>query len=152
MKTVISLILVVVMVAVIGAANYYIPSNSSTVESVLGIASKEIDNSKANTDGLDLVYNKSSYSSAEALEEYQKELDRQIAGEGAVLLKNEGCMPLAEGTTFSFFGHSSVSNIGGGNLRGAFEAEGFGVNATLWDFYASGKGSGEGYGLGAGSI
>lgn len=151
-KTVISLILVVVMVAVIGAANYYIPSNSSTVESVLGIASKEIDNSKANTDGLDLIYNKSSYSSAEALEEYQKELDRQIAGEGAVLLKNEGCMPLAEGTTFSFFGHSSVSNIGAGNLRGAFEAEGFGVNATLWDFYASGKGSGEGYGLGAGSI
>ena len=150
-KTVISVILIAAMVAVIVAANYYIPSNSSTVESILGIAAKDIDNSKAKTDGLDLAYNKNSFASAQDLEEYQRELDRQIAGEGVVLLKNEGSMPVAEGTTFSFFGHSSVSNIGAGNLRGAFEAEGFGVNGSLWDFYASGKGS-EGYGLGVGSI
>ena len=48
-KTVISAVLVVAMIAMIAAANYFIPSNSSTVESVLGIASKGIDNSNAKT-------------------------------------------------------------------------------------------------------
>lgn len=150
-KTVISAVLVVAMIAMIAAANYFIPSNSSTVESVLGIASKGIDNSNAKTEGLDLDYTKPSYATQEDLAAYQKELDRQIAGEGVVLLKNEGLMPFDSSTTFSFFGHSSVSNIGSGNLKGSFEAEGFGVNEGLWNFYESGKGS-EGYGLGVGSV
>lgn len=150
-KTVISVVLVVAMIAAIVAANYFIPSNSSTVEAVLGIASKGIDNSKAKSDGLDLDYTKPRFASEEELLEHQKELDRQIAGEGVVLLKNEGTMPFKTNTTFSFFGHSSVSNIGSGNLKGAFEAEGFGVNQKLWDFYQSGGGS-EGYGLGVGSV
>lgn len=150
-KTVISAVLVVAMIATIAAANYFIPSNSSTVESVLGIASTGIDNSKAKTDGLDLDYTKPRFATQEELLEHQIELDRQIASEGVVLLKNEGLMPFNSSTTFSFFGHSSVSNIGSGNLKGAFEAEGFGVNQGLWDFYQTGKGS-EGYGLGTGSI
>lgn len=148
-KTVISAVLVAAMIATIAAANYFIPSNSSTVESVLGIASKGIDNSNAKTEGLDLDYTKPSYATQEDLTAYQKELDQQIAGEGLVLLKNEGVMPFQTSTTFSFFGHSSVSNIGSGNLKGSFESEGFGVNEGLWNFYESGKGS-EGYGLGAG--
>ena len=81
-KTVISAVLVVAMIAMIAAANYFIPSNSSTVESVLGIASKGIDNSNAKTEGLDLDYTKPSYATQEDLAAYQKELDRQIAGEG----------------------------------------------------------------------
>ena len=150
-KTIISAVLAVAMMATIWAANYFIPSNSSTVESVLGITQTGVDNSGAKTDGLDLDYTKMSYNSAEELAEYQRQLDRQIAGEGVILLKNEGTMPFDTSTTFSFFGHSSVSNIGSGNLKGSFEAEGFGVNNALWDFYSTGKGS-NGYGLGAGSV
>ena len=150
-KTIISAVLAVAMMATIWAANYFIPSNSSTVESVLGITQTGVDNSGAKTDGLDLDYTKMSYNSAEELAEYQRQLDCQIAGEGVILLKNEGTMPFDTSTTFSFFGHSSVSNIGSGNLKGSFEAEGFGVNNALWDFYSTGKGS-NGYGLGAGSV
>ena len=81
--------------------------------------------------------------------ENSKDVNIRLEEEGAVLLKNEGVMPFQTSTTFSFFGHSSVSNIGSGNLKGSFESEGFGVNEGLWNFYESGKGS-EGYGLGAG--
>lgn len=150
-KTAVSLALIAAMIAMIGAANYYIPPNSSSVESALGIASRDVDNSRAKTEGLDLDYSKSRFASQDELTAYQKELDRRIAAEGVILLENNGALPLDTNVTFSFFGHSSVSNIGSGNLKGAFEAEGFGVNETLWNFYAGGKGS-TGYGLGVGSV
>lgn len=150
-KTVISAILIVAMIAAIVAANYFIPSNSSIVESVLGIASNGIDNSGAKTTGLDLDYTKSPFATQEELTPHQQDLDQRIAAEGVILLENNGILPLSTNTTLSFFGHSSVSNIGSRNLKGSFVAEGFGVNETLWNFYESGNGS-SGYGLGVGSV
>lgn len=82
---------------------------------------------------------------------HQQDLDQRIAAEGVILLENNGILPLSINTTLSFFGHSSVSNIGSRNLKGSFVAEGFGVNETLWNFYESGNGS-SGYGLGVGSV
>lgn len=115
------------------------------------------------TAGLDLEYNKADYTT-DTIKDAEKSLDEQIAGEGYVLLKNDGnTMPFARGTTFSFFGESGKTLSGQttassylgtsdsyDSLNEAFEAEGMNVNATLEDFYLTG--AGKDYSLGKGSI
>ena len=89
----------------------------------------------------------------DALMEDEIALNKQIAAEGIVLLKNDANkMPYSTDTTFSFVSHSSVPYIGGakGDLKTAFEASGFGVNETLWNFYS--EGNGKDYVRGVGSV
>ena len=152
-KTILSAVVCIVMVAAIVLANMYIPANSSSVYSVLGINTDEIDNSGAKTEGLDLEYSKSDYATEEELVADEEALNKQIAAEGIVLLKNDAeSMPYSLDTTFSFVSHSSVSFIGGqkGDLKTCFEGTGFGVNEQLWNFYS--EGNGKDYGLGEGSV
>lgn len=80
---------------------------------------------------------------------YQQEdnlaqLDKRVAIEGAVLLKNENsALPLGENDRVSCFSVSSVNLLADdGNrtqrgLKDALEQAGFRVNETLWDFYRS---------------
>ena len=81
------------------------------------------------------------------------ELVKQVEGEGAALLMNEnGALPLAKGAKVSLFSTSSVDIVYGGtgsanvdaskadNLRSALEKAGFEVNGKLWDFYLTGPG------------
>lgn len=102
-------------------------------------------------EGLDLIYNKSDFSSKEALAEYRSKTARQVAADGYVLLKNDNdVLPLNKSKTVSLFSHSSVDMLGGGTGSGrssvsgtfkdAFTAQGYTVNETLWNFYESGKG------------
>lgn len=119
----------------------------------------------AETDKLDKVYNKISDKEGmtEAkLDEYEKELVRKSGAEGYVLLKNENnTLPYKDKTKqISIFSHSSVDILAGGtgsgvsymssDLKSAFAEHGFTVNATLWDFYATG--GGKGYKRGEGAI
>ena len=80
-------------------------------------------------------------------------LCQQVEAEGAVLLENNGALPLPAGSRVSCFSTSSVNLVYGGTgsgnidastadtLRSALEKSGFAVNSTLWDFYATGAGS-----------
>ncbi len=77
----------------------------------------------------------------------------QVEAEGAVLLMNNGALPLAAGSKVSTLSTSSVSIVYGGtgsgnvdaskadNLKVALEKSGFEVNPTLWDFYVNGEGA-----------
>ena len=78
-------------------------------------------------------------------------LVKQVEAEGASLLTNENkTLPLAKGSKVSLFSTSAVNIVYGGtgsgnvdsskcdNLKVALEKEGFAVNQTLWDFYATG--------------
>lgn len=68
-----------------------------------------------------------------------KTLNKQIADEGYVLLKNEkGYLPIKEGSKISVFGKTS------GTIATALEKSGFAVNSTLKNFYADKTKSGEG--------
>lgn len=159
-RTIISGIFVAIIIVVMVLANTMLPENSRMVNNFLGNNTQAIDNSKAKTEGLDLNYNKSDYTKEE-ISKAEEELNMKIAGEGIVLLKNDGdVMPYAKGTTFSFFSANSDDFATGGfsltgskpeqNLKVAFESRGFSVNENLWDFYTQGKG--KEYGLGPGSI
>ena len=77
---------------------------------------------------------------------------KQVEAEGAALLTNvDKALPLEKGAKVSLFSTSSVNIVYGGtgsgnvdsskcdNLMVALEKEGFDVNETLWDFYATGE-------------
>ena len=78
-----------------------------------------------------------------------KELCYQLEAEGAVLLTNNGALPLAAGAKVSTLSVNSVDLTYGGtgsgnvdaskadNLKAALEKSGFTVNSTLWDWYGS---------------
>lgn len=154
-KTGLSGILILVALAVMVAANIYMPKYSMMLNGVLGTG-QTIEASRHENKSLDLDYNNSDYSEAE-MADAEKALNEKITGEGIVMLKNDGYMPYDKDTTFSFFGHSSVDFMNGSftlssglDLKTAFESEEFKVNEKLWKFYSEGKGSN--YGLGEGSI
>ena len=98
-------------------------------------------------------YFTSDFASAEEMAAYGDELCRQVEAEGAVLLMNNGALPLSEGSKVSTLSSSSVNLVYGGtgsgnvdaskadNLKVALEKSGFTVNPTLWDFYLSEEGS-----------
>ena len=152
------------LVAVIAAANTVLPKFNQIINSYFGVE-QSWDNSEANADGLDLTYNKADYDRG-SIAEAEKALDKDISGEGYVLLKNDASLPLEAGTTLSFVSGNSrdlgvkapsmletTLGIESGStdaLTPAMESAGFSVNKTLMDFYASGKG--KDYVMGPGSV
>ena len=98
-------------------------------------------------------YFETGFDSVEELEAHDKEIAEQLTGEGVVLLKNNGALPLSAGDKVSTLSHSSVgiATCGTGSadidtskaptLKEALEADGLEVNPTLWDFYLTGEGS-----------
>ena len=161
---VVSAVLAAAFVAVIVAANTVLPKFNQIINSYFGVE-QSWDNSEANADGLDLTYNKADYDRG-SIAEAEKTLDKDISGEGYVLLKNDGSLPLEAGTTLSFVSGNSrdlgvkapsmletTLGIESGStdaLTPAMESAGFSVNKTLMDFYASGKG--KDYVMGPGSV
>lgn len=97
----------------------------------------------------------SDYSSAEEQIKAGEELVKEIAGEGMVLLKNDGTLPLEGVKNVSIFGKNSIdpaySGGGSGGAKGsqekidiykAFEAYGFNCNPALKEFYETESRSG----------
>lgn len=78
------------------------------------------------------------------------EVAEQIAGEGMVLLKNDGLLPLTEQKNLNLFGWASINPVYGGagsgsindlwpivSLEEGLQNAGFNLNAELHDFYES---------------
>lgn len=90
------------------------------------------------------IYFKSDFASGQELADYRDEIYRQTVEEGAVLLMNNGALPLAAGSRISALSSSSVDLICGDNadgMKAALELSGFAVNPVLWDFYREGAGA-----------
>ena len=102
---VVSCVVAVALVAVVVAANTVLPKFNQIINSYFGVE-QSWDNSGVDTSGLDLTYNKADYDRG-SIAEAEKTLDQDISGEGYVLLKNEGSLPLEKGTTLSFVSGNS---------------------------------------------
>ena len=93
------------------------------------------------------------FGSIEEKTAYGLELCKQVEAEGAVLMMNNGALPLAAGSKVSTLSSSSVNLVYGGtgsgnvdaskadNLKTALEKSGFTVNTVLWDWYKGDEGS-----------
>ena len=98
-------------------------------------------------------YFKLDYASNEERLAAGKDICYQVEAEGAVLLMNNGALPLESGAKVSTLSTSSVDIVYGGtgsgnvdaskadNLKVSLEKSGFEVNPTLWDFYTTGAGA-----------
>lgn len=156
-RTILSAILTIAVVVVMIGANTILKANDRVVNSIAGGIDKKIDNSGADTEGLDLEYNKADYTRDE-ITAAEADLKRRISEEGIVLLKNdENYLPYNADTTFSIFSANAAKlSVGGGmlgggtNLKTVFDNKGIKINETLWSFYE--EGAGKDYGLASGSI
>lgn len=150
-RTAVSGVFIAILLVLAIVANIMLPTYNSIVSGFLGdTAQATLNYPDTYNDSLDLQYTSGSYT-AEEMAEVEPALNQEIAGEGIVLLKNEGNMPYAKGTTFSFFGAASATMMGntmydmmmsmgfpadpGTTLKLCFEDRGFQVNDTLWNFY-----------------
>lgn len=87
--------------------------------------------------------------STEQAADQSRAMAQELEAEGAVLLKNDGALPLAEGTPVNLFGYSVIDPVYGGSGSGASDTSsnvdlvtgltnaGFTVNQELLDFYKS---------------
>ena len=80
-KTAVSGVLCIALAGGIVAANVLIPPNASSVQSVLGLQSSGIDNSKAKTEGINMEYSKPGFDTEDALVEDEIALNKKIAAE-----------------------------------------------------------------------
>ena len=120
----------------------------NTVAAMLGGTFWKLENEDPNAN-----YFKMDFDSNEAMYKRGDELCYQLEAEGAVLLMNNGALPLANGAKVSTLSSSSVNLVYGGtgsgnvdasaadDLKTALEKSGLQVNPTLWDFYKNGAGS-----------
>ena len=130
------------------AAAVLVSMFDNTVSLFMGDSFWELINEDPNA-----IYYESDYTSAEARLKAGYDLVKQVEGEGAALLMNNGALPLEKGSRVSLFSTSSVNLVYGGtgsanvdatkadNLRTAMEKADFRVNPYLWDFYLTGEGS-----------
>lgn len=156
-KLIVSIILYVViavLVAVMIVATAITNNYSTLITNYFGQKNYKVVN--ANGETIDIDYYKSDYATLKELQAYEAKFAEEIQSEGAVLLKNNGALPLKKNPQVTILGTSSAADsngflYGGGgsgaidtkntpNLKEAFEANGYTVNPTLWDFYHSGNG------------
>lgn len=141
--------LLLTIVLVIG---YFGNSYATMINKVLGVTSSRIIDNEGGSE--DSQYYKSDYLKEDgtrdddALTEAQKALCEQIQGEGAVLVKNDGTLPVAKGVGVSCFGRASVDLIYGGTGSGQVDTSnaatmessltdaGFQVNSELFEWYS----------------
>ncbi|SFC65913.1 glycoside hydrolase family 3 N-terminal domain-containing protein [Butyrivibrio sp. YAB3001] len=153
--TIIRSILIVFLAMIIVALNSILPNYARMADSMIGGINTKKDNSKVDTTGLDLEYNKADYTK-DSIKEAEAELHQRIADEGTILLSNEeSALPKAADSVFSFFSVNSAtvtangSMTGGRSLKDIFSNAGVALNTELFEFY---KEQSKNYGLGSGSI
>lgn len=140
-------VLAILTVAAIFGTNY-----AKSASQAINIFLK-VDTYKVEGGSEPMNYFETGFSSAEELESHDKEVAEQLTGEGAVLLVNNGALPLGSGAKVSALSHSSTDfvtcGIGSADIdtsnaptfKEALESRGLEVNPTLWDFYKTVKDS-----------
>lgn len=115
-----------------------------TVNEFLGIQDGQPSNENEN------ILFDCSYDNLDDLIAAKKQVIAETEGEGAVLLKNDGVLPLAKGSKVSLFGRTTVDPIYGGTGSGSVDTaiavdlvtalgEVYSVNKALVDFYKTSK-------------
>ena len=140
--TIFSLVIAILLWPLFGVLKTF----DNTVAAFVGGSFWELENEDPGA-----VYFEGDFDSIEEMNAYGMELCEAVEGEGAALLMNEnGALPLDKGAAVSCFSTSSVNLVYGGtgsgnidaskadNLRTALEKVGFAVNDTLWSFYTEG--------------
>ena len=138
------LVLAIIMAPLALVANMF----DNTLVALMGGSFWELENEDPNA-----IYFAQDFASDEERIAAGAQACYDLEAEGAVLLMNNGALPLAAGAKVSTLSTSSVNIVYGGtgsgnvdaskadSLKVALEKSGLEVNPTLWDFYTTGEGS-----------
>lgn len=141
------IVLSIVLVLVL-TANIAIQVFESYVNNYLGYGTYEI-RSNPNAGSWDSAYNKMDYASASEALEAALATAEKVESEGIVLMKNNGALPLANGSSVTLMGRNAADPIYGGSGSGSvnvdtavdakkgLENAGFKVNQTVYDILSS---------------
>lgn len=130
-------------------------ANADTLDKLFGRGARTI-TAVSDAQQPDAAYYEQRYGSKQQALSAATALSRQIGGEGIVLLKNDGLLPLGEDTAVSpfglryalpYYGGTGSSAIGSGEGQAATPADGLAaafprVNAVLEERYAQALGAG----------
>ncbi len=161
-----SKVLLVIFVILYGAVNVggeLAAANAAVISNFLGQDGFNMvkDETLGADEELDTEYFKSAFTSVREVKDSSEAYTQLIMEEGAVLLKNNGALPLASSDKVSLFSASSVDPILSGyrenmakksgttNLLDGFKQAGLSVNESLYDWYKS-SGYGRKYIVGPG--
>ena len=148
-KTLLSCIVAVAIVASLFVANTYTAKYSSLISVYFGATTQEI----VSVEGEDSDYYTSDFDDATEMKAHLEEVGTQIEEEGSVLLENNGTLPLAKNLSITVLGQDSVDLVYGGGGAGsvdtttaidlytALEDAGYSLNPTVKDFYENGAGA-----------
>ena len=140
-------ILFLVFSIVLGAASALLPIFDNTLGALTGGTFWEVIDEDPNAN-----YFTGDFATDAERIAYGADICYQVEAEGAVLLMNNGVLPLAAGSKVSTVSTSSRDIVYGGtgsgnvdaskadSLKVALEKSGLEVNPTLWDFYLTGEG------------
>ena len=132
--------------------------SSICITTALGVVPVSATNFYASEEPMWGNYFNSDYETRAEVIQANRDLNEVIEGEGLVLLKNDGSLPIGGELKVSVFGKSSVNMFAHGNGSGAggnapvtdliqaLNQEGFKVNSTLVNFYKDSSKSGSGRG------
>ena len=161
-----SKVLLVIFVILYGAVNVggeLAAANAAVISNFLGQDGFNMvkDETLGADEELDTEYFKSAFTSVKEVKDSSEAYTQLVMEEGAVLLKNNGALPLASSDKVSLFSASSVDPILSGyrenmakksgttNLLDGFKQAGLSVNESLYDWYKS-SGYGRKYIVGPG--
>ena len=143
-----SLVAIAIVVSLF-IANAYTNKYSSLVSVYFDAETQKI----INEEGEDSNYFKSDYANEAELKEHLSQVGSQIEEEGAVLLENNGTLPLEKNLKITLLGQDCADLVYGGGGAGsvatekaidlytALEEAGYTVNPVAKDFYANGNGA-----------
>lgn len=124
---------------------HFATTYANMINTELNIQTDVIKKDSSNTEDTD--YFKTRFADDQQLHDWQQALCEQIQGEGSVLVKNNGALPVDKGIGVTMFGRSSVDIIYGGTGSGqvdtanaatmtsALTDAGFQVNQAMADWY-----------------
>ena len=104
-------LLLIICILITGVANYF----GRSLNMFMNVRSDKIVSADTSED---TNYFPAEYDSVEEMSLSDQEICERVEAEGAVLLKNNGILPLTSGSTVSTFSHSSVDPVYGGTGSG----------------------------------
>lgn len=137
-----AIVLILGLAAQIGMNAY-----SGAMDSVFGSGATTYTRAEGTEDLDGEIYYNYSTSTVEEAKALAAQVNNDVVGEGAVLLKNEdNALPLAKGAKITFLGVNTLHYVVGPgddpynnsdsiSMKDGFEAAGFAVNPVTWDYY-----------------
>lgn len=149
LRAVLAWIVVIATAAALVLANFMASRYANLISVYLNMPNQKI----VEAEDEETEHFTSDYANEKEMKAHLQEIGRQIEAEGAVLLENNGMLPLSDAAKITILGQDSVDPVYGGGGAGSVDTStaidlytgireaGYQTNDVVYDFYTEGAGS-----------